>query len=46
MVRFSGGGVLFRWCFSIREGAAEIFLGEELLFGFLVGDRVAESLQR
>ena len=24
-VRFSGGGVLFRWCFSIREGGAEIF---------------------
>ena len=23
----AGGGVLFRWCFSIREGAVEIFLG-------------------
>ena len=34
-VRFSGGGVLFRWCFSILEGTAEIFLVVELLFRFL-----------
>ena len=29
----AGGGVLFRGCFSIREGAAEILTGGELLFG-------------
>ena len=29
----AGGGVLFRGCFSIREGAAEISTGGELLFG-------------
>ena len=39
-VCFSGEGVLFRWCFSILGGTAEIFLGGEAFVWLFWAERL------